>query len=196
MTGKGSSSQPRRWVRLRPDYHPVYPVTFHDHWLRILDNPHPDVPSMPGYVWLDLAGTAQQVEAAHFEIVERSRQRILVVDDDATIRHTLQIGLKKRGYEVLQAPDGEEATHLWREAGPDLIIADIHMPRKSGLLLMQELQANLTSTRVIAMTDGGPARRFDLVGLAELLGAVRSVAKPFTLEQMVAAVDEELDRST
>jgi DNA-binding response OmpR family regulator len=132
------------------------------------------------------------VRAEHFEIQERATQRILVVDDDPGIRQTLHIALSNTGYEVLQARDGDEATPLWRETGPDLVIVDIHMPRKSGLLLMQELQASGTSTRVIAMTDGGPARQFNLMGLAEQLGAVRTIAKPFTLEEIVLIVKNEL----
>jgi DNA-binding response OmpR family regulator len=95
---------------------------------------------------------------------------------------------------VLQARDGDEATRLWHEAGPDLVIADIHMPKKSGLLLIQDLQAHSSSTRVIVMTDGGPARKFNLLGLAEVLGAARTITKPFTLDEMMEAVNQELSR--
>jgi CheY-like chemotaxis protein len=182
----------RLWARLRPGNHHDYPASFQYQWLRAVERPNPDVPTMAGYIWIVMAGRAQQVQVEHFETVERTTERILVVDDDPSIRQTLHIALRNAGYEVLQARDGEEATRLWRESGPDLVIADIHMPRKSGLLLLQELQANGSSTRVIAMTDGGPARQFNLMGLAELLGAVRTIAKPFTLEQMVAMVKLEL----
>ena len=154
----------------------------------------PDVPVTPGYIWLERGGQVERVSAAHFEVVERAKPRILVVDDDAGIRQTVHIALSKTGYEVLQARDGEEATRLWHETGPDLIITDIHMPEKSGLLLIQELEALGTSTRLIAMTDGGPSRQFKLLGMAELLGAVRTIAKPFTLDEMVKVVNEELSR--
>ena len=186
------AKEPRRWVRLRPGNHDEYPVNYQGQWFRMVERPNPDLPIMPGYMWLDMAGKAQQVRAEHFEIQERATQRILVVDDDPSIRQTLHIALSNTGYEVLQARDGDEATPLWRETGPDLVIVDIHMPRKSGLLLMEELQASGTSTRVIAMTDGGPARRFNLMGLAEQLGAVRTIAKPFTLEEIVLIVKNEL----
>jgi DNA-binding response OmpR family regulator len=69
------------------------------------------------------------------------------------------------------------------------------MPKKSGLLLIEELQGYSTSTRVIAMTDGGPATDFNLLGLAGLLGAVRTIAKPFTLDEMVKGVNQELSRA-
>jgi DNA-binding response OmpR family regulator len=68
------------------------------------------------------------------------------------------------------------------------------MPKKSGLLLIQDLQAHSTSTLVIAMTDGGPVSHFNLLGLAELLGAVRTIRKPFSLKEMLTAVEQELSR--
>jgi CheY-like chemotaxis protein len=182
------------WARLRPEQRHHYPVTYQAQWFRVVEGDHPDIPALPGQIWIDRAGAAQQVPAAHFDIEQRTRKQILVVDDDPSIRQTLQIALSNAGYEVFQARDGEEATRLWHEKGPDLIIADIHMPRRSGLLLIQDLQTHRSSTSVIAMTDGGPARNFKLLGLAELLGSVRTVAKPFTLEGMITVVNEELGR--
>lgn len=188
-------SQSQRWARLRPEQHREYPAVYHHVWFRVLQRHDPDVPVSPDHIWLDLAGAPQRVLAAHFELVERSKRRILLVDDDASIRKALQIALGNAGYEVLQAGDGEEATRLWREMGPDLIVTDIHMPRKSGLLLMQELQEHNSATRVIAMTDGGPSGQLNLLGLAGLLGAVRTMPKPFSLEEMLKTVEQELDRN-
>jgi CheY-like chemotaxis protein len=183
-----------RWARLRPGNHGEYPVSFHHQWLRVVEQPDQDVPPMPGYLWLDSGGKALQVDAAHFEVVGRVRPRVLVVDDDPSIRQTLQSAMKGAGYDTYLAQDGEEGTMLWREKGPDVIIADIHMPRKSGLLLMEELQANGASSRVIAMTDGGPKADLGLMGLSKLLGAVRTIAKPFSLDEMLQVVKDELSR--
>jgi CheY-like chemotaxis protein len=180
-----------RWARLRHDNRDSYPVHYQGQWFRIAERHDPDVPTTDR-IWLAVSGQLSEVKAAHFEIAERSRRRILVVDDDTSIRQTLQIALSKAGYEVLQARDGEEAGHIWRETGPDLVIADIHMPRKSGLLLMQELQESGSSTRVIAMTDGGPLGNRSLLGVAELLGAVRKMPKPFTVDAILEAVQQEL----
>ncbi|MEA2723843.1 MAG: hypothetical protein QOH59_1614 [Gemmatimonadales bacterium] len=121
-------------------------------------------------------------------------RRILVVDDDSSICRILQIGLVKAGYEVDEARDGDVAMRLWRESGADLLIADIHMPGKSGLELIKELRALDSSIPVIAMTDGGRSQNFNPLSYSELLGAVRTIAKPFTLEAMVAIVKQELDR--
>ena len=185
---------PQRWARLLPKDDRGYPAHYIGQWFRVVTSQDPDVPPDPEYIWLDLAGKAERVPSQHFEVVERAKPRILVVDDDPGIRRTLEIALGNAGYEVRQAQDGDEATRIWHEQGPDLLITDIHMPKKSGLLLIEELQASSTSTRVIAMTDGGPAKDFNLLGLAGLLGAVRAIAKPFTLDEMVKAVDQELSR--
>ena len=123
-----------------------------------------------------------------------AKQRILVVDDDPGICRTLQIGLSKAGYEVIEARDGEEGALLWRETGADLIIADIYMPNKSGLQLIMELRANNSSIPVIAMSDGGQSKNLNPLSYSEVLGAVRTIAKPFTLEAMVAMVKQELDQ--
>jgi DNA-binding response OmpR family regulator len=121
-----------------------------------------------------------------------SKQRILVADDDPSIRRTLQIGLSKAGYEVLEARDGEEAVRLWRETGADLIIADIYMPNKSGLQLIMELRAHSSPIPVIAMSDGGQSKNLNPLSYSEVLGSVRTIAKPFSLEDMVAMVTQEL----
>jgi CheY-like chemotaxis protein len=194
MEPSAPNNKPQRWARILHDHHRDYPASYSGQWVRIVERHDPDVPIEPGYIWLDLAGGAERVLGSHFEIAERTKRRILVVDDDAGIRQTVQIALSNTGYEVLQARDGEEATRLWHEAAPDLVITDIHMPKKSGLLLIQDLQENNSSTRIIVMTDGGPSRHFNLFGLAQLLGAVRTIAKPFALDDMVNAVNQELSR--
>ena len=123
------------------------------------------------------------------------KRRILVADDDPSIRRTLQIGLEKAGYEVLEARDGEEAARLWRENGVDLIIADIYMPNKSGLQLIMELRAHNSTIPVIAMSDGGRNKNLNPMIYSEVLGSVRTIAKPFSLEGMVAMVKEALAKA-
>lgn len=123
-----------------------------------------------------------------------TKRRILVIDDDASIRQTLEIALTKVGYQVLQARDGEEAIRVWRDSGADLVIVDIWMPKKGGLQVVRELQAHSPSTPVIAMTDGGRSRNFNPLSYSKILGAVRTIAKPFTLEGMLAMVKQEFDR--
>jgi DNA-binding response OmpR family regulator len=110
-----------------------------------------------------------------------------------SIRQTLRIALSKAGYEVLEARDGAEAVRLWKDTGADLVIADLHMPDKNGLEVILELRAQSPSTPIIAMSDGGRTKQIELLGDAKLLGAVRTVGKPFSLDEMLTAVRQELE---
>jgi DNA-binding NtrC family response regulator len=119
-------------------------------------------------------------------------QRIMVVDDDAGIRRTLQILLTRAGYEVMQAKDGSEAVRMWRDRGGDLVITDLHMPEKDGIETIIELLSHTPGTRIIAMSGGGQTKRLDLLGNVALLGTVLTIEKPFTLTEMMTMVGRAL----
>lgn len=112
-----------------------------------------------------------------------------MADDDPGIRRTLSIALTRAGYSVAEAGDGTQALRIWRDQGADLVITDLHMPDKNGLELLLELRRDSPSLPVIAMSDGGWSKQVELMGDAKLLGAVQSVAKPFRLDEMLAAVE-------
>lgn len=119
-------------------------------------------------------------------------QRILIVDDDASIRRTLNLLLSKAGYEVIQACDGSEAVGLWRDRGGDLVITDLHMPKKDGIETIVELLSHTPGIRIIAMSGGGQTKRLDLLGNVGLLGSVLTIEKPFTLAEMMTMVGRAL----
>jgi DNA-binding NtrC family response regulator len=119
-------------------------------------------------------------------------QRILVVDDDPSIRRTLNILLSKAGYEVIQASDGSEAVRAWRDRGADLVITDLHMPNKDGIETIIELLSHTPGIRFIAMSGGGQSKRLDLLGNVALLGSVLTIEKPFTLAEMMTMVNRAL----
>lgn len=119
-------------------------------------------------------------------------QRIMIVDDDAGIRRALHILLSRAGYQVTQARDGMEALRLWRNTGGDLVITDLHMPEKDGIETIVELLSHTPGIRIIAMSGGGQTRRLDLLGNATMLGAVFTIEKPFTLNEMMSMVRRAL----
>ena len=119
-------------------------------------------------------------------------QRIMVVDDDPGIRRALHILLSRAGYRVTQARDGVEALRLWRDGGGDLVITDLHMPEKNGIEMIVELLSHTPGIRIIAMSGGGQTRRLDLLGNAIMLGAVLTIEKPFTLNEMMETVRRAL----
>jgi len=119
-------------------------------------------------------------------------QRILIVDDDPGIRRALHILLSREGYQVTQARDGVEALRLWRDHGSDLVITDLHMPEKNGIETIVEILSHSPAMRIIAMSGGGQTKRLDLLGNASMLGAVHTIEKPFTLNEMMSMVRQAL----
>ena len=74
------------------------------------------------------------------------KPRILVVDDEASIRDTLRMILEYEGYDVLQAATGEEGVKLIEREAPDLVFLDIKMPGMDGLEVLQKVR-HLTDPR-------------------------------------------------
>ncbi|MGH7508728.1 MAG: response regulator [Gemmatimonadales bacterium] len=123
-----------------------------------------------------------------------TQPRILVVDDDAGTRASLSQLLTKAGYRVTQASNGAEAVRVWRESGGDLVILDLFMPEKDGIETITELRAHSPGVLIIAMSGGGKeGNRLDLLGDARLLGAVRSITKPFAAAELLEAVKRALN---
>lgn len=101
---------------------------------------------------------------------------ILVVDDDPGVRDVLTRFLRRRGYVVENAADGEEALAALRAHDPDLMLLDIYLPKLSGIDVLCAIQGDHLRTRTIAVS-GIPDD--DLVRNTEELGAVGFLAKPF-----------------
>ena len=119
-------------------------------------------------------------------------KRILVVDDDVNIRSSLQLLLKKAGYNVVSARDGEEAIRMWRTQPADLVITDLYMPEMNGLEIIMELRAHSPGTPIIAISGGGSMKHFESLDDAKLLGAVHTIKKPFTMAEMKTLVERLL----
>ena len=114
---------------------------------------------------------------------------ILVVDDDAAVRDVLTRFLRRRGYRVGIAANGEEALSAVRDNDPDLMLLDIHLPKLSGLDVLQELQSGNLQTRTIALS-GIPDD--EMVQSTKELGAVAFLAKPFDFTSLTAEISAHL----
>jgi CheY-like chemotaxis protein len=79
---------------------------------------------------------------------------ILIVEDDDVQRYLLAFFLKEKGYSVVEATDGARGRELARQAPPDLIVVDLHLPDQDGLALVKELQQNprLSHVPIVAVT--------------------------------------------
>jgi len=117
--------------------------------------------------------------------------RILVVEDDDTLRELLQYNLKKEGYGVLTARDGGEALELYRSDKPQLIILDIMLPVMSGMEVCRIIRGE-SQTPIIMLT--AKSEEVDRV-LGLELGADDYVTKPFSMRELFSRIKAVLRRS-
>jgi len=117
--------------------------------------------------------------------------RILIADDEPNILISLEYLMKREGYEVHVARDGQEALDALRQVQPALVLLDVMMPRKTGFEVCQELRADdaIKGTRVLMLTAKG--RDTDVAkGLG--MGADAYMTKPFSTKELVQKVREML----
>ena len=117
--------------------------------------------------------------------------RVLVVDDDATLRVMLTRLLDHAGYSAAAAADVDRALARLADDGADLVLTDIVMPGRSGLVLLAELREELPGLPVIAMSASDDEA---LLEAATILGARAVLRKPFRAHVLFRAVDEALSR--
>ena len=116
---------------------------------------------------------------------------IVVVDDDATVRTMVRQALETKGYEVMEAADGLQASQLFERLSrqPSLLICDVMMPSMDGPTTFREMQrspeiANIPVVLLTAKVQGVEQRRFAGLGVA---GVLFKPFDPLTLAEQMAA---------
>ena len=118
-------------------------------------------------------------------------KKILIVDDEPNIVISLEFLMKKEGFEVAVANDGDEALAMVASTNPDLLLLDVMMPKKSGFEVCEALRADpgRAGLKIIMLTAKG--RDTEMAkGLA--IGADAYVTKPFSTKDLVIKVKEIL----
>jgi two-component system response regulator MtrA len=116
--------------------------------------------------------------------------RILLVEDDPSIREIVALGLHAAGFEVVTAADGEAGLARWRADRPDLVLLDVMLPRLDGLEVCRAIRRESTLP-VVMLTARGDTLDV-VVGLES--GADDYVRKPFEMPELVARVRAALRR--
>jgi DNA-binding response OmpR family regulator len=117
--------------------------------------------------------------------------RILIVEDEAGLRQGLEINLRHENYETVTAGDGDEAIRLFHSEGPDLVLLDLMLPKKSGFEVLDHIR-KVSKVPVILLTARG--QETDKVrGLRG--GADDYVTKPFGVQELFARIDAVIRRS-
>ena len=118
--------------------------------------------------------------------------RIMLVDDDDTIRTLLRLTLPAEGFEIVEARDGQEALELVGARVPDLVVLDWNMPERSGEEVLASVKRAHAGVPVIVLTgERQPRHR----ATAESLGADEFLTKPFSPLQLLGAIERLLRRA-
>ncbi len=119
------------------------------------------------------------------------KPRILVVDDEGSIRKTMRMTLEYEGFEVWEAASGAEAIEIVTTNPPDLVFLDIKMPGKDGLEVLSELKETSASTPVIMISGHGTVQT---AVQATKLGAYDFIEKPLETERVLLGMRNALER--
>lgn len=115
--------------------------------------------------------------------------RILIIDDDASLRRVLEYNLQEAGYQVTSAASGEEGLRLFEDVSPVLVITDMKMPGISGMQVLTSIKERSAETLVIVITAFGTV---DIAVEAMKVGAYDYITKPFNRDELRLTVAKAL----
>jgi two-component system, chemotaxis family, chemotaxis protein CheY len=114
---------------------------------------------------------------------------VLIVEDDPLLRELLCTVLEEAGYETLEAADGETGIELFRAQQPEIVLLDILLPLQDGIETLRALRKEYPRAKIVAMSGGGQGvTKENALAAATALGAVQTLAKPFSREQLLGIV--------
>lgn len=117
---------------------------------------------------------------------------VLLIDDDEMIRDTLRFALEEANFIVDIAIDGEDATNLFNERKPDIVVTDIIMPKKEGIETIIQFHRVAPEVPIIAISGGGRTKRLDFLEVAAKLGAKATLNKPFLPSELISEIERVL----
>jgi DNA-binding response OmpR family regulator len=123
--------------------------------------------------------------------MEKSKEKILVVDDEENIVELLNYNLKKEGFKVIGVFDGEKAFDLARTASPNLIILNLMLPGLHGYDVLKLIKKNMNLSRIPIVILSAKTLKEDIEKGLEL-GADAYITKPFNVAEIVISVKELL----
>ena len=121
------------------------------------------------------------------------QQSILVIDDDESIRALLRSILEREGYRVIDADDGVEGVKQFRESPTDLVITDLIMPGKEGIETIREIRQEFPHVKIIAISGGGRIGPESYLKMAKMVGALRTLSKPFDRMVLLKTIEEVME---
>src|SRR5712692_5668302 len=118
--------------------------------------------------------------------------KIMVADHDCDLVDLLSFWLKRQGYDVVRAFDGEQAIQRWHQAWPDLVLLDLHLPKHDGFAVCQQMRSE-THAMALILT-GSDCEEDEVRGLE--MGADDYLRKPFSPRHLLAHITAVMRRSS
>src|ERR1035437_8004373 len=113
---------------------------------------------------------------------------VLIVEDDKELREMLKLSLLRRNFTVLEAENGKAAITHFKP-----LITDLIMPEEDGLKVIIKLRELKPSIKIIAISGGGKVGPGSYLNLAKALGADAIYSKPFSINDLIAKIEQLLD---
>ena len=117
------------------------------------------------------------------------RIKILVIDDDESLRRVLEYNLAQEGYAVLTAGSGEQGLELLKKEGADVVVTDVRMPGMDGLQVMEAIRKHDPNIQVIILTAFGS---IEMAVEAMKAGAFHYISKPFNRDELKLTIQRAL----
>ncbi|UCF73758.1 MAG: sigma-54-dependent Fis family transcriptional regulator, partial [Deltaproteobacteria bacterium] len=118
-------------------------------------------------------------------------KRILIIEDEVNMRHMLEVLLRRSGYEIKTAADGQEGLEVIEKEGFHFILCDIKMPRMDGMTFLRSATDKLKGSTVIMMSAYGTV---DTAIEAMKLGAYDYISKPFKTDEVLLTLKKAEER--
>ena len=145
----------------------------------------------PGVAYLPKPFTAESLAAKVRQVLgaPQASAKVLIVDDEESVRRFFQRVLRGEGYEVLVARNGKEALELLRHGRPDLVITDLVMPEQDGLEAIRAMRRDNPGVKIVAVSG---AFEGEFLRVAQLMGAQATLLKPVSPAQLLNTVRQVL----
>jgi CheY-like chemotaxis protein len=118
---------------------------------------------------------------------------VLIVEDDKELREMLKLSLLRRNFTVMEAENGKAAITHFKPLITDLVVTDLIMPEEDGLKVVIKLRELKPSIKIIAISGGGKVGPGSYLNLAKALGADAIYSKPFSINDLIAKIEQLLD---
>jgi YesN/AraC family two-component response regulator len=115
--------------------------------------------------------------------------KLLIIDDDELFRSMLSATLVHFGHTVVEASNGADGIKLIQCTEPDIIITDLVMPEMEGFEFLMKLKTHNSRAKIIVMSGGIRGLTLDFLEMATHFGAAGVLAKPFSTDALISAID-------